>query len=218
MMYAIRQKSTGYYLPPKPTKFGSSATYQEPRADCVPRLFRRAQDAKLALMHWLEGEQYDVVHHDDNPNTGPDTSIQRVVHAAPHRKAEDMEIVPVTVMHALHVPPPLPADRYTTDLYFEAHVTLEPFNDERLFRLLQGLCAEHDFRVADFTMAHADAPVPKPFLSCRDTDYARIERRVLHMVEIVLRHQPGLNVTRWKIENTLRDTNRNPDLLTRPQA
>lgn len=53
-MFAIRQKSTGYFMPSFKGRAGG--THCEPDAKAVPRLFSRHQDAKAALSWWLEGK------------------------------------------------------------------------------------------------------------------------------------------------------------------
>jgi hypothetical protein len=55
--YAIRQISTGFYLPQKKRKRGF--TNDEP-VDCnigkiLPRLFSKIGPAKVALFYWLQG-------------------------------------------------------------------------------------------------------------------------------------------------------------------
>ena len=51
--YAIRQMSTGYFMPQSKRRKGF--TWDEPVKDCVPRLFKRVCDAKRALNCWLDG-------------------------------------------------------------------------------------------------------------------------------------------------------------------
>lgn len=52
--YAIRQMSTGYFMPQSKRRKGF--TWDEPVKDCIPRLFKRACDARNALNHWLDGK------------------------------------------------------------------------------------------------------------------------------------------------------------------
>jgi hypothetical protein len=82
--YAIRHKPTGYYMPAGDRRH----TKEEPKKDCIPRLFKCKSDAKLALIWWLQGVTYTIVYDD----TGEIGQYERLI-KTPHRKAEDMEIV-----------------------------------------------------------------------------------------------------------------------------
>lgn len=85
-MFAIRQKSTGYWLPPFAKKRGH--THAEVYVGAVPRLFRRRQDAATALRWWLEGAHTQVVDFEYG-----DCDLK--VLPRPERKADDMEVVSV---------------------------------------------------------------------------------------------------------------------------
>lgn len=88
-MFAIRQKSTGWWLPPYPGRAGG--THVEPSAQSTPRLFRRRQDARAALMWWLEGKvtaSYDAYGEFNDLHTK----------AVCGRSADDMEVVEVKVV------------------------------------------------------------------------------------------------------------------------
>lgn len=54
-VYAIRQKSTGYFLP---MRFGTGRGYSfdVPTLDCIPRIFKSKRSAQVALNCWLQGE------------------------------------------------------------------------------------------------------------------------------------------------------------------
>lgn len=93
-MFAIRQKSTGFFMPQFGKNQSKGGTWLEPAANCVPRLFRRRQDAKGALGHWLKGrlERKFSFH----PETlYEDLSLE--YRKVEERNPDDMEIVEVEV-------------------------------------------------------------------------------------------------------------------------
>jgi hypothetical protein len=91
-MFAIRQISTGWFMPTFPKNTSKGSTWLEPKADCIPRLFRRKQDAVCVLDHWLKG-QLTVVR-DFFDEAVEDWKYKPV----PSRSADDMEIVEVTIL------------------------------------------------------------------------------------------------------------------------
>lgn len=55
-LYAIRQISTGFFLPQKEYgKMNKAFTWDEPKEGCVPRLFQTKIGAERALGFWLRG-------------------------------------------------------------------------------------------------------------------------------------------------------------------
>ena len=69
--WAIRDKTTGWWLPYYEGKQKKGFTHTEPSKNARPRLFIRKQDAKLALRWWLEGKysvsySYDIFN-DEHP-------------------------------------------------------------------------------------------------------------------------------------------------------
>lgn len=54
--WAIQRPSDGAFMPKLGKMQRSGYTFDEPKMDCVPRLFTRKQDAKVALGHWLKGK------------------------------------------------------------------------------------------------------------------------------------------------------------------
>lgn len=99
--------------------------------------------------------------------------------------------------------------RTTTDLYFEAHVTIEP--------VLEGLAAGHlkflvekwKFKVADLLMQKRNEDTPErskfdTFCSSRDKNYGRILSRTIGLIEDL--KENGFKVWRYKIENTVVDS------------
>lgn len=92
--FAIRHKPSGGFLPTFGSRKGRGGfTHDEPSTVTPPRLFSRRQAASAALTHWLKGKltvsQYQGYDgdYDESWNYKPILS----------RKAEDMEIVEVTI-------------------------------------------------------------------------------------------------------------------------
>lgn len=56
--FAIYDKKSGGYLPKTKTRAG--ATWLEFSTTEPPRLFRRKQDAEMALRHWQEGKKQEI--------------------------------------------------------------------------------------------------------------------------------------------------------------
>lgn len=87
--YAIRHKPSGMFLPAFAKKRGH--TNAEPTDALAPRLFMKAHHAKAALAWWLEGAFYQVIvdfeYGDYDLRSTP----------KPHRKADDMEVVAITL-------------------------------------------------------------------------------------------------------------------------
>lgn len=91
-------------------------------------------------------------------------------------------------------------------LYYEAHITVEPIERGTIhWDNFNDLAATKDFRVSTFTMDGA-----KDFMSCRDESLRSICERVADMVRSIERG--GWTVLRWKIEDTLFDSNRGDSL------
>lgn len=79
-LYAIRQISTGHYLPmpPRSKRRRTLVTHDEPLPNVVPRMFQSRKNAILSLQLWLRGKA---------------GSSGRAATPVPTRRAEDMEIV-----------------------------------------------------------------------------------------------------------------------------
>jgi len=92
ILYAIRHKPTGHFLPQSKRRRGF--TNDEPCPYPLPRLFVREQDAKVALTWWLRGITEAEGH---GPFDGPDFDDGLTTTPVPGRKAEDMEIVPMVL-------------------------------------------------------------------------------------------------------------------------
>lgn len=90
--YAIRQISTGYYLPQSHRRH-RGYTNDEPTDKQPPRLFNNIGGAKHALRWWLEGAHY---RHLITSNFGDELeSIE--VRKMPNRNKDDMQIVRVYI-------------------------------------------------------------------------------------------------------------------------
>lgn len=94
-VWAIRQKSTGYYLPILKGRAGGS--WLEPTPDCLPRLFTSERNAKLALRAWLEGHWKTVSTMSSYENFDYD-DIELTIVPVQGRSAEDMEVVPLNLV------------------------------------------------------------------------------------------------------------------------
>jgi hypothetical protein len=109
-VWAIRQKSTGYFMPASSKKRGYSR--DEPTPDCVPRLFLKYTAARAALRMWLMGTWSTEFHADAFGE-----AERYYVDATPveGRNADDMEVVkllitntasePLVVFDGSHGPP-----------------------------------------------------------------------------------------------------------------
>lgn len=96
--YAIRQKSTGFYLPAPRGRGGRGGTHVEPCAADTPgyepRLFHTMHAARVALTYWLAG-RVTVSSYTDGWSGEYDESWY--VEPVPGRVRDDMEVVAVTV-------------------------------------------------------------------------------------------------------------------------
>lgn len=93
--YAIRQKSTGYFLPGYGSRKGRGGyTHDEPvpAVKAPPRLFMKRHLAESALKWWLEGAWTEVTCERGAPDN-PYLDVERKARKIPTRSADDMEIV-----------------------------------------------------------------------------------------------------------------------------
>ena len=92
--YAIRQKSTGLFLPASLKAF----THDEPTDGKPPRLFNTAKGAKNALHWWLKGRITVDRGGGYSHATGDyDDWDKWNAEAVPERRADDMEVVTVSL-------------------------------------------------------------------------------------------------------------------------
>lgn len=98
MLFAIRHKPTGFFLPNPKGKGGNGGSFVEPvdGNEEVPRLFHKKQSAKAALTAWLRGHHYATWGYDDGDgfSWGSGQYVEDIsVKPVPGRNKEDMEIV-----------------------------------------------------------------------------------------------------------------------------
>lgn len=99
-VWAIRQKSTGHFLPHFKGRAGGS--WVEPTPDCVPRLFRSARDARLSLGRWLEGHYKMTYTNRSGDIFGEDEWQELEVTPVEGRTSDDMEIVEFELVEVLN--------------------------------------------------------------------------------------------------------------------
>jgi hypothetical protein len=98
-LYAIRQKSTGYYLPEPTGRAGRGGSHTEPVPESCNnvRLFSSSLSAKRALTSWLQGKFVNVIGYEPEEwggNVRP--YVEGIeIQPQPHRVKEDMEIVSI---------------------------------------------------------------------------------------------------------------------------
>ena len=100
---------------------------------------------------------------------------------------------------------------HTTDLYFEAHVTIDPVLEEDRLSALKRYAEQNDFRVAELLMRKGGQHEDDSFLTARDTNYGDLQLKVIQLVRRL--RLEGFVVRRYKIENTLIDSTIEGDLL-----
>lgn len=87
-VYAIRQKSTGLYIPETERGRRWGGSYQEPSSDRPPRLFQNKKNAVNFLSQWLLGHHKKHIKY-----FGEDVKESHEIIFQPHRKKDDMEVV-----------------------------------------------------------------------------------------------------------------------------
>lgn len=93
---------------------------------------------------------------------------------------------------------------YTTDLYFEAHVTIDPVASDNEEWHIATLASEQGFRVAEFLYKKSGRVAnPDSFMTTRSKDWLDIVARTTMLVSRLIEY--GYTVRRYKIENTLLD-------------
>lgn len=94
-------------------------------------------------------------------------------------------------------------------LYYEAHVTIPPLTNAQIAEI-DALCAARDWRRSTFVM-EKDGSIPNAFVSMRSASRQDIIDRTASMVQQLV--QLGYTVLRWKVEDTVVDSNRGDQLL-----
>lgn len=93
--WAIKHVPTGRFLPAPRGRGGRGGTHVEASDGETPRLFRREQDAKVALKWWLQGRVFVTVREwEGEYNEDWDTEPM------PERRADEMAVVKVTLIEA----------------------------------------------------------------------------------------------------------------------
>jgi hypothetical protein len=91
-VYAVRQKSTGLFIPRLETGKRRGGSHLEPSNEREPRVFHNRLAARTFLSNWLKGiYRHEVYMTMDGPEDDGNTIVPQ-----PHRKKEDMEIVEFT--------------------------------------------------------------------------------------------------------------------------
>lgn len=102
--YAIRQVSTGWFMPEYGTRKGLGGyTNDKPAPPSIrpPRLFLRKRDAAVALRHWLRGVTSVRVVRSGGPTWGDEDTELLATKPVAGRDAVDMEIVAVQIVAGL---------------------------------------------------------------------------------------------------------------------
>jgi hypothetical protein len=89
-VYAVRQKSTGLFIPRLETGKRRGGSWLEPSNEREPRIFHNKQAARAFLSNWLQGIFKNETHINYE---GTDEGTWAVPEKQHHRKKEDMEIV-----------------------------------------------------------------------------------------------------------------------------
>jgi hypothetical protein len=97
----------------------------------------------------------------------------------------------------------------TTELYFEVHITLDPVFDQQR-NLAAAIGLRWGFRLAELIMRKETGAPEQPhqddtFMTARGTDWNETRRRTIATVLDLQR--AGFKVRRYKVENTLVDSN-----------
>ncbi len=95
-------------------------------------------------------------------------------------------------------------------LYYECHVTIEPPTTVERVQELDTISKSRGWRMSTFTMLKPGAEPPNAFISYRNQDYDKTLAGVRAVIDDVEAH--GFTVLRWKIEDTLFDSNKGDTL------
>jgi hypothetical protein len=95
-------------------------------------------------------------------------------------------------------------DALDTNLYFEVHVTLDPSALDRILDL-KAIAATFDFRVADLIKQNGDPSNRDAFTTLRSKKY--IDAKIKTKAFVAMLEKSGFAIKRYKIENTIVDSN-----------
>lgn len=97
-VYAIRQISTGYFMPASSSRGQHRYSEDEPTAGCIPRLFSSKASARSALNRWLDGKWGNVTErYVSDSGFGYDYEQELQCQPVEGRDRKDMEIVPLEI-------------------------------------------------------------------------------------------------------------------------
>lgn len=100
LVYAIRHIPTGHYFPVSFER-GHRHSHDEPTPNCIPRLFPTKHSAQSALTQWLRGRWQNTISMESEGWEYPSYPVQELeVEPVPSRKAEEMEIVTMSISEA----------------------------------------------------------------------------------------------------------------------
>lgn len=88
-------------------------------------------------------------------------------------------------------------------IYYECHITVDPFENEDQRKFVADLVAENGFRIAKLLMEKTESTTDA-FMSARDISFVDLNYRADQTV--ILLQTYGVNVRRCKIEGIVRDT------------
>lgn len=103
-VWAIRQKSTGFFLPVAKGKGGNGGSYVEPVDPDKepPRLFMSKKAAHCALVQWLKGHHKAKWAYDDGDDiysSGGSMYVEDIkIIPQPNRNPADMEVVEIELV------------------------------------------------------------------------------------------------------------------------
>lgn len=89
-------------------------------------------------------------------------------------------------------------------IYYECHITIDPFENEDQRKFVADLIAPNGFRVAKLIMEkNGPESTEDAFMSARDISFVDLNYRANIVVDDLRRY--GINVRRCKIEGIIRD-------------
>lgn len=95
-------------------------------------------------------------------------------------------------------------NKQTSKHYYEAHVTVEPVEGERL-SFMKLIAEDYSFRVAELLLRNGTKHRDDTFCTSRHVDWDHIRIRTEGLVRDL--RENGFKVFRYKIEDTLVDSN-----------
>jgi hypothetical protein len=93
---------------------------------------------------------------------------------------------------------------YTSNYYFESHITIDPVEDPAKLKALVG---SYGFRLAKLFMQKGQPSDLDSFMTAKDKNYHNLLKDTEDVVSLLIKK--GYNVRRYKIENILLDVKLN---------